>query len=296
MMLVKQARAVNFAQGLDTKTDPKQVQMGNFLQLENMVFTKGGLLQKRYGYGHLMSLPDNSYSYLTTFNGNLTALGRNIAAYSTSNQTWISKGDIKPLSLSTLPIIRNNLNQIAADSCVAPNGLVCTVYLESNGVTTTNKYVIANSVTGQNIIAPSVIPVASGTVSGGMRVFFLGESFVIVFTNLISATSHLQYVAISSATPTNISANTDIASAYVPSTTLSWDGFVAANRLYVAYNNTTGSQNVSIKYLNNSFNQSATKVFTGYTATIMSVTADISGATPVIYGSFYNRKFNKRYT
>jgi hypothetical protein len=42
MALVKQPLAINFAQGLDTKTDPKQVQPGKFLALQNTIFTKGG--------------------------------------------------------------------------------------------------------------------------------------------------------------------------------------------------------------------------------------------------------------
>lgn len=288
-MLEKQAVDVSFASGLDTKTDPKRVQMGKFLQLQNSIFTKGGLLQKRNGYGKLTSLPDTSYSYLTTFNSDLTAIGPNIAAYNTANASWVQKGSIEPLSLSTLPIIRNNLNQTACDSAVAANGLVCTVYLESDGSTVTNKYVIADSVTGQNIIAPAVIPVASGVVSGGMRVFVLGNNFIIVFTNLITAVNHLQYVAISTFTPTNVSANTDISNSYVPSQGLSWDGYVNNNILYVAYNTTSGGQSIQIKYLTQTLFLSTATTFAGAKATLMSVTADNTNVnSPVIYINYYD--------
>lgn len=301
-MLIKQAIDVSFAQGLDTKTDPKRVQVGKFLKLENTVFNKGGLLQKRNGYSKLTNLPDTSYSYLTTFNGNLTALGQNIAAYNTANASWIQKGMLNPLSISTLPIIRNNLNQTACDSVVAPNGLVCTVYLESNGSSTVNKYVIADSVTGQNIIAPAIIPVASGLVSGGMRVFYVGTNFVLVFTNTISASPHLQYVTVNSITPTAVGANTDIAAGYAPATTLSWDGYVVNNILYVAYNTTAGGQSVKVTLLPNvrlsrAQTPNNTVTFAGRTATMMTVTADVSNpvqtsigsqTNPVIYVSFYD--------
>jgi len=296
-MIQKQAVDVSFAQGLDTKTDPKRVQMGKFVKLENSIFTKGGLLQKRNGYGKLTSLPDTSYSYLTTFNGDLTAIGQNIAAYNASNASWIQKGSLEPLSLSTLPIIRNNLNQIACDSAVSPNGLVCTVYLETDGTTVTNKYVIADSVTGQNIVAPSLIPVTSGVVSGGMRVFALGNNFVLVFTNTITATHHLQYITISSYTPTFVTPNTDIASDYDPATTLSWDGYVNNDILYIAYNTTSGGQSVVVKYLTKTLFLSTGTVFAGSIATMMSVTADNTNVnSPAIYVSFYDSGTMNAYT
>lgn len=296
-MIVKQAIDISFARGLDTKTDPKRVAMGNFVKLQNMVFNKGGLLQKRNGYAKVSNLANDTYSYLTTFNGSLTALGTNIASYNTANASWIQKGSIQPLSLSTLPLLRNNLNQTACDSVVAPNGLVCTVYLETNGTTTTNKYVIANSITGQNIAAPSVIPVASGAVSGGMRVFYLGTNFILVFTNTISATTHLQYVAISAYSPTTVSANTDIASSYVAFSTISWDAYVSSNRLYIAYNTTSGGQAVKLVSLSASLLFSSTVTFVGRQATMMTVTADITNASnPTIYASFYSSASTTGYT
>ncbi len=296
-MIQKQAVDISFAQGLDTKTDPKRVQVGKFVKLENMVFNKGGLLQKRYGYPKLSSLPDTTYTHLTTFNGDLTAIGQNIAAYNPANASYVQKGTIQPLSLSVLPLIRNNLNQTAVDSAVAPNGLVCTVYLESDGTNTVNKYAIADSVTGQNIVAPSVIPVTTGTVSGGMRVFVLGNNFIIVFTNTILGSPHLQYVAISAYTPTSISTNTDIASGYAPATTLSWDGFVNDVNLYIAYNTTSGGQAMKVTYLSKTLFLASPATFVGEIATIVSVTADnTNAASPVIYVSYYDDVSNDAYT
>ncbi len=296
-MIQKQAVDIPFAQGLDTKTDPKRVQMGKFLKLENMVFNKGGLLQKRNGYAKLAGLPDTSYSYLTTFNENLTAIGPNIAAYNTANNSWVSRGTIEPLSVSTAPLIRNNLNQTAVDSVVADNGLVCSVYLESDGSTTTAKYVISDSVTGQNIVAPAVIPVASGTVTGGLRVFYLGTNFIIIFTNVITATSHLQYVAINSYTPTVVGANTDIAAAYVSATTLSWDAYVNNSSLYIAYNTTSGGQAIKVTYLSQSLVLATATTFSGSIATMASVTADnTNSSNPIIYISFYDVASHTGYT
>lgn len=283
-MLNKQAIDVSFAQGLDTKTDSKRVQMGKFVQLENSVFQKGGLLQKRNGYSLLSSLPDDTYSYLTTFNGNLTAIGPNIAALNNANSSWVSRGTLEPLSLSTLPVIRNNRQQYPADIAVASNGVGCAIYTENSVV----KYVIFDSVTGQNLVAPVAVPVSSGTVSGGAKVFILGANFVMVFTNTITATDHLQYVTVNIANPTLVGSNTDLAASYVSAASLSWDGFVSANKLYVAYNSTSGGQSIKMVYLTTTLAVSSTVTFAGYKATIMSVTADeTTPANPTIYASFY---------
>src|ERR1700677_3197035 len=99
MALQKTNLSVNFAQGLDTKTDPFQVSPGKFLSLENSIFTKGGQLTKRNGYGALTPLPDTNALYATTFNGNLTAIGKDLQAYSQSTETWVNKGALKPVQL-----------------------------------------------------------------------------------------------------------------------------------------------------------------------------------------------------
>ncbi len=287
-MIQKQAITINFAQGLDTKTDPKQVQMGKFLELENTIFDKGGLLQKRNGYGSLTPLPDTSSGFVTTFNDNLTAIGTNITAYNASSDAWVVKGAINPLSLSTLPIIRNNFNQISADSAVA-SGLVCTVYQETDGTTTVNKYVVADVITGQNIVPPSFIPVSVGVVNGGMRVFVLGSYFIIVFTNTITGTDHLQYVAVSIANPVNVSPNTDIATAYVPTQGLSWDGVVVNNNLYVAYNSTSGGQSVKVTYLTSTLFLFPARTYAGQKATVMSLSADTANPTAIrVYVAYYD--------
>ncbi len=296
-MLTKQGIDISFAQGLDTKTDPKRVAVGKFLALQNTVFNKGGLLQKRNGYGQLASLPDTSYSYLTTFNGNLTAIGSNIAAYNNAGANWVTKGEIQPLSVSTLPVIRNNLNQTACDITVAPNGLGCAVYLESDGSTTTAKYVVFDSVTGQNITAPTAIPVASGTVTGGMRVFVLGSNFIIVFTNVITAVSHLQYITVSTGNPSIVGANTDIASAYISATTVAWDAYVVNDYLYIAYNTTTGGQAIKVTSLSRGLIVATPTSFAASIATMVSVTADTTNpVSPVIYVSFYDLGTTVGYT
>ena len=292
----------NFGQGVDTKTDPKQVSLGKFLSLSNAVFQKGGLLQKRNGYGSLSIVPTGAATYLTTFNNNLTAIADSILAYSQENSSWVSKGSITPLSLSQpIPLIRSNLNQSQCDIAIAPNGLICTVYTDQNPSDLSEsvyKFVIASSTTGQNIIEPSVIPVASGTVTGSPRVFCLGNYFILLFTNDISGTYHLQYIAISTISPGTMTVNTDIASSYVPSDTLSFDAYVYDN-LYIAYYTTAGGDSVAMKFLTPNLILSGANTSTGagYVATQVSVTVDPTNASnPVVYTSFYNSADSTGYT
>lgn len=292
-MIQKQTLPINFSKGVDTKTDEWQVAADNFLVLKNQVFTKGGRLTKRFGNKKLVALPSSSATCLTTINDNLTAIGNSIYAYSSDSNSWVSKGSIQSMEVDTLALIRNNLNQTQCDAAVASNGLVCTVYSELNNSTTTYKYAVADSVTGQNIVAPVAIPVSSGTVTGSPRVFVLGNYFVIVFTNVITATSHLQYIAISLSNPAVVTANADIAAAYISTTTLSWDGYVAGVNLYIAYNTTTGGQSIKITYLSASHasvgGAPATAItFATYKATHMTVTADMSvPSSPIIWANWY---------
>lgn len=296
-MLTKQSLDISFAQGLDTKTDPWQTAPDTFLALTNSVFTTGKRLTKRNGNQQLATLSGTYAAYLSTFNDNLTAIGQSVYAYNEPDNQWVTRGTIRPMDVTTLPLIRNNINQTQVDAAVAPNGLVCTVYTQTNGGTTTYRYAIANSVTGQNIVAPAAIPVSSGTVSAP-RVFVLGNNFIIVFTNLITATNHLQYVAISITNPTSVTANTDIASAYVPASTVSWDGLVVGNNLYVAYNNTAGGQSVKVTYLSAYLGAVVTPTtFAGRTATMMTLAADLTNSSGAqIYVSFYDLASTSGYT
>lgn len=298
-MLQKQAFPINFAQGLDLKTDEFQVPAGRFLSLQNSIFTKTGRLTKRNGFGSLTALPDESSTSLTTFNNNLTAIGTSLNAYSAATNQWVNKGSIMPISLSTLPLVRNNLNQSQADIAVASNGLICTVYTEVNSGSSEYKYVVADSITGQNIIEPTLIPAqSSGVVTGAPRVFVLGNFFVVLYTNVISATSHLQYMAISINSPTATPILGEITSSYVSSSTLSYDAVVANQALYVAYNTTTGGQSVKITYLSSILGSPITPTtYSGSIASIISVTADtVDMANPIIYVSFYDSSVTGSFT
>lgn len=287
MPLQKQPISVNFSQGIDSKTDPFQVPTGKFLALSNSVFTKAGMLQKRNGFGLLSPLPDNTATFLTTFNGNLTAIGTKLEAYIAGPKSWINTGAIQPIQLDTLTLVRSNTNQSQADTSIAPNGVICTVFTDNlpNSISKI-KYSVSDSNTGQIIVPPSPVPVTSGTTIGSPRVFLLGTNFIIVFTNQIAGAFHIQYIAINSITGVLIQPNTDVATSYTPSATVAWDGIVLNSNLYIAYDSTLGGQSVKITYITTNMNVATPITFVASTATAMSVTAD--PVTDLVYATFFN--------
>lgn len=295
MALEKNNIAINFSQGLDLQTDPFQVAPGRFLTLVNTVF-QNGTLQKRNGFGNLASLPDASNIYCTTFNDNLTAVGSSFYAYSAGSDSWINKGIFNSVKLEVMPLVRSNTNQTQGDSVVSPNGLVCTAFTDTLSSTTAYKYVIAVSATGQNIVAPTLIAPSGGSVTGSPRVFLLGNNFIIVFTATISAVDHLQYIAINIYQPTNVTTAVDISNAYTSVSTVSWDGVVANNSLYISWNGNDAGGAIRTSYIDSTLVQHPTVVVANFAGALFSLCADQTGSTPIIYVNFYSSVDHKLYT
>lgn len=290
MPLQKQPIEVNFAQGLDTKTDPYQVSIGKFLRLQNTVFNKYGRLTKRNGYSQLTNLPSPS-SFLTTFENNLTAVGTTLQAYAQGSNTWVTKGNLQPISLSTLSLIRNNNNQTQVDTAVSANNFICTVYTDVGpSAATTYKYALADATTGQNILPPALIP-SSGGILTAPRVFYLGVYFVIVFQTSTS----LEYVSINANNPSAPVSAVVISTLSSHSTQLNYDGIVANNTLYLAWNGSDGGGAIRATYLDSTLHLHTTQVIPGFSATIMSVTADTSGSTVNVYISWWDTSTNNGY-
>jgi len=286
MALTKQNLNINFTQGVDTKTDPFQVQVEQFLVLVNSVFDEGGALKKRNGNVQLPILPNTSSTLLTTFNGDLTAVGTQIQALSQGYSQWINRGELQPIELDVMALLRNNVNQSQSDTAVSQSGLVCTVFTEQNPGQLSIPiygYIVADVTTGQNVIPPTFI--ATGVVSfGGPRVFILGNYFIIVFTGIVGGVYHLQYQAISIVNPSNISAIADISIDFVPSTTFAFDGAVFNNSLYLAWNSASG---VSMAFLTSHLSvSSAVLVDASHHGTLFSVSSDQVNST--IWVSYYN--------
>lgn len=281
MALQKQGINVAFSQGLDTKSDPKQVQLGKMLSLQNTIFQKGGLLQKRNGFGRLTNLPNTLSTFLTTFKNNLTAVGTSVNAYLAGTTNWSQKGNITSLGLTTMPLIRSSFNDTQADIAISSTEFVCVVYNETGAF----YYSVLDSVTGQSVVFPTQIVTGIGTVSGAPRVFILGQKFIIVFPVVNGGTNFLQYISLNIENPSSASAPVTLTSTYVPSSAYAYDGVVANNNLYVTWNSAGA---IDILYLTATGVISPTINTGGSGGSIVTIGADITTPTSNLYIAFLN--------
>lgn len=290
----KQTGSFNFAQGLDTKTDPFQIDAGKFLALKNVVFTTGKRLTKRNGFGALASLPYAS-KFVTTFNDNLTALGSKIQAYSSESESWTSISNFYPCNLSTQPIVRTTTNQSQVDSAVASNGLLCVAWTDQTPTALSTKrsmYAVYDSSTGQQLLAPTALTGADVTY-GAPRVFVLGNFFIVAYTALVTATYNIKYVAISTAS-LSVSTATAVTTSVTPGAGVAWDGVVMNGYLYFAWNGATTS-GLKMATLSATLSLSSNVIIdASHVSTQVSVCADTSAA--VIYVTYYDSVATDAYT
>lgn len=295
-MSPKQNANTNFGNGINTKTDPFQIPIGQFAQLENVIFNKDGLLQKRNGNEALTALPDSTSEYVTTFNGALTAIGNKLESLSNASGKWSNRGSIQPVKLDVLPIIRNNTNQSQSDSVTSDSGLVCTVYTDQNPASlgaSIYRYVVADVITGQNVVIPTTITQADAAL-GTPKVYILGSYFVIIFTNKVSTIYHLKYFTISISDPTNVTSPVDIDPNYNPSASVNFDAAVLNENLYIAWNKAAGG-GIKVAYLTSQLALSAAvNPDATHAATIITVAADSQNQ--VIWLSYYDSVSQNGYT
>lgn len=283
-MIQKQAVSLNFASGLDTKTDPKQVQFGKFLALENSVFDTAGQLTKRNGFANITNLPDANQTTLTTLNDNLIATGSNLYAFSQDTNQWLNQGSVQPVGLNVTPLVRVSTSQSSPDTAVSSSGLTCLVYVD-NAVA---YYQVSNSVTGQQIVPRVALP----STATNPRVFLLGQSFIITFMATVSAATHLRYIAVPLLKPGTPNAAADIDTTVVSLTT-GYDGYVANNTLYFAWSGSAST--IRLRYMSKSLVISPVATLSGHTASLMSITADVSASTAVIWISFWDSSSTNGY-
>lgn len=288
MALKKQPVQINFSQGVDTKTDPWQVSIGKMLSLQNCIFTKAGMLQKRNGFSSLSSLLNSESTSLTTFSGSLVSIGETFQVLSQDTMSWYDKGSIHPLDISVQSLVRKSNSIINCDVSVASTGLSCTAFTDSDG---NSYYQICDSNNGQIIVEMTALP--SSAVNA--RVFTLGRYFIITFLISIFGTPHLQYIAIPLLSPNNPGTATDL-STTINTINEPYDGIVTNNSLYISYNASDLSTAIRTFYLDSNLNQSSTQVLPFMSADLMSVTSDNSGPSPVIYVSLWRQSDNTLYT
>jgi hypothetical protein len=284
MALTKQPIAINFGQGIQTKADPFQLSPGNFLAMQNSVFTTTGRLTKRNGFQNITALPNTQQTTLTTLNDNLIAAGSNLYAFIETTNQWIDKGTVRPVGLSTQPLTHISTSQNNCDYATS-QGLSCTTYIDNSE----GYYQINDVVTGQQIVGRVALPLYVGSGTSAPRVFTLGQYFIITFFAKVSSSMHLRYIAIPIANPTSPEAAVDLGTSIYNEI---YDGVVANNNLYISYS--SSSTTISLVYLTSTLGLSNTATYTtvGVNPGLISMCADMTTPIPQIWMTYYDKTSN----
>ena len=160
MPLDRQVITMPLAQGVDTKTDVKQVTAGKLLELENGVFTTLKAIRKRNGSVALNKRVTNQAAPLdqitagaglATFqNELLLADGHSLYSYDQGAQGWTAKGAFESVYVTGAPVIRDSYDQSCPDGAVHPSGLQLYAWEDSSSAGVI-KYCVTDTVTGQTV-------------------------------------------------------------------------------------------------------------------------------------------------
>jgi len=277
MALVKQNVPISFEQGIDTKTDPKQILIGKLFILENMIFISPKRLKKRNGF---MSLPSSingtansitAGASLSTFKDEVIETdGTTVYSFGDETQGWTSKGNQYNVAVNAAPVVRNTYQQTSQDSCFHPYGLYTFVWEDSSGG---SRYSVIDQTTGQHIVS-NVLISATASIP---KCYTLGTQVIIIFFD--SSNSRIRYKTFPAVNPTAITSAVDLTTDN--NTTPVFDAIVTNNRFFLTYNNNTAG--INILYLIPILLTPVTLTVAGDAAQTISLFSDTSNNVWVIY-------------
>lgn len=231
MALDPQNVPISFAQGVDQKTDPKQVIPGKMLVLQNASFQSPNQIQKRDGFN---SLSQNIISGSSISNGvgissymkELVEIdGTNVYSYSPSESAWSNKGQKIVTELSVFNVYRSINTQTVQDGAFhAGTNLQIFTWVDSfYGLS----YSVLDNTTKLSLITSQGLQNAKN-----VKVLTIGSFFLVIYYNVVS--THLEYYAINTATPTAATGPVTIATD-INTSTPNYDAEVINNKVFIFY-------------------------------------------------------------
>lgn len=161
-MLQRQNIVLPLAQGIETKSDPKQVQAGKLLGLENGVFTVTNSIRKRNGTAALGTgivtggRIENGAGLATYGNELLLADGLDLYSYDQSANKWVDKGSFISTQVEKNAVVRDAYSQTAQDGATADNGMQLYAWQDS-ATANSIRYSIIDTATGQTVVSSSLL-------------------------------------------------------------------------------------------------------------------------------------------
>jgi hypothetical protein len=282
-MLQKQSLPINFENGMDTKTDTAQLDLGKMYQIKNGVYTSPRKIQKRGGY-NAYSKYDSSGNEITDLQS-LAVLDNELVsfsdtrlyAHSDSIEKWVDKGAMFNVSVDSTPVKRGAYTATKLHSaCV--NGVAVFVWKDSrNGC----RYSVSDLTTGT--LFQSEVELSS--TAEDPRVVVNANEFYLFYRE----SAVMKYKKINSATPTLIGSAVTVKSNLDTAGGPRYDVKTVGNRIYVAYNSTVGGSKLQLFYINTSdtlssaigFNVSATECISVYGDSLDQIWVSYHNATSV---------------
>ena len=161
MPLQRQVVSIPMSGGLNTKTDDKQLPVGQLLELENGFRKRNGELQKRYGFDSLGVTLDTTETIsegrrMAVYGDELNVItNKSMYTYSDENDSWFLKGPLETLSIDSNPIISNSYAQSTADSATTEN--VAIYAWEDSRVANQIRYSIVDRNSNSTIIGDALL-------------------------------------------------------------------------------------------------------------------------------------------
>lgn len=277
MGLIQQIISVAFNQGLDTKSDSKQVIPGKLTALQNLIFKSPEALSLRNGYQAIVNAIGSGGSVVagvtlsTLGSGLVLADGQSVYSYSENQAKWDAKGFKATVDVTSSAITGNASNVSLQDSAVHSSGAAIYSWIDSQANTVS--YSVVDSTTQAPIFA-------SGTsVSGtSCKPATVGSNFV----QFIQNGGNIQTVSMPVSNPSSAGSPTNLVS--ITSGSAPFDLCQSPTSTYLFYVNASGVPTLT------SFNSALTQVntvsLTSETAQVMTCLYDANSS--LIWVFYYN--------
>lgn len=275
MALQKQNIQLSIVDGLDTKTDDKNVLATKFLELENCVFTKTGSLAKRFGNDILSTnLADGSGTLssgmgLASFKDELLHFdGSKAHSYVDSSDAWTEKGSAVSVIVNTEPVINNTHEQTNAEYG-SLSGIEMYAWEDTRGGV---RYSIVDANTKNFILSDLEVSGAAAD----PKIIKLGVFLLLVYRE----GTILYYRKLNPATPTVLESAVQISNDLDASGI--YDVSIGGERVFFTWANGLGG--ISARYMTTTLIQSSELLIAGETVdTTMTIVCDCSNNVFIYY-------------
>lgn len=265
--LGRQVARVALGQGLDRKTDPKQVVPGRLLELENGVFTSPGSIRKRNGLTSWTREIEGGDAFdtgraLSTYLDQLLLFdGSRVLSRLEATQRWLDRGPASSVVTDTDQVVRNGFVQSEPD-VAALRGVELYAYEDSRGG-------VRAAVVDGDTRVPILQDVSLDTEARSPRCLAFNDALFVAY----GSGNALKARRVDPAAPSVMGEEsvwlTDLED---NSPGFRWDAVPVGSRLFLAYGNTSGG--TSVRYLDTDMTLSSEVTLSGSGGAVAAWTDD----------------------